>query len=68
MQVIPLTFAAQQAGDTFVVADCGGGTADIISYEVVTISPMVVKECVKGQGAYWNHASSYRRVNWLTLI
>jgi hypothetical protein len=33
-----------------VVADCGGGTADLISYEVVSISPMVVKECVKGQG------------------
>ncbi|KAK3294582.1 uncharacterized protein B0H64DRAFT_463570, partial [Chaetomium fimeti] len=40
-----------KAGDTFVVADCGGGTADIISYEVVSISPMVVKECVQGQGS-----------------
>ncbi len=39
-----------QAGDTFVVVDCGGGTADLISYEVVSISPMVVRECVQGQG------------------
>jgi hypothetical protein len=37
-------------GDTFVVVDCGGGTADLISYEVTSTSPMVVKECVKGQG------------------
>ncbi|KAL1835623.1 hypothetical protein VTJ49DRAFT_6307 [Mycothermus thermophilus] len=39
-----------QVGDTFVVADCGGGTTDIISYEVINISPMAVKECVQGQG------------------
>ncbi|KAL2016086.1 hypothetical protein VTK56DRAFT_4293 [Thermocarpiscus australiensis] len=39
-----------KAGDTFVVVDCGGGTVDLISYEVVGIEPMVVKECVKGQG------------------
>ncbi|KAK4032540.1 hypothetical protein C8A01DRAFT_41001, partial [Parachaetomium inaequale] len=37
------------AGDTFVVADCGGGTADIISYEVVTISPMVVRNASKAR-------------------
>jgi molecular chaperone DnaK (HSP70) len=55
--ITPLT-STRQAGDTFVVADCGGGTADIISYEVVTISPMVVKECVKGQGTYWDQAST----------
>lgn len=39
-----------QAGDTFVVVDCGGGTVDLISYEVVSIAPIVFKECVKGQG------------------
>ncbi|KAG7287659.1 hypothetical protein NEMBOFW57_007172 [Staphylotrichum longicolle] len=39
-----------KAGDSFVVVDCGGGTVDLISYEVVSLSPMVVKECIKGQG------------------
>ncbi|KAH6635068.1 actin-like ATPase domain-containing protein [Chaetomium sp. MPI-SDFR-AT-0129] len=41
-------------GDCFVVADCGGGTADLISYEVVSTNPMMVKECVKGQGKLIN--------------
>jgi hypothetical protein len=35
-----------------VVVDCGGGTADLISYEVISIAPMAMKECVKGQGMY----------------
>ncbi|GAB1319160.1 Actin-like ATPase domain-containing protein [Madurella fahalii] len=39
-----------KAGDSFVVVDCGGGTVDLISYEVVSIAPMVIKECVQGQG------------------
>ncbi|KAL2132597.1 hypothetical protein VTI74DRAFT_3620 [Chaetomium olivicolor] len=33
-----------------VAVDCGGGTVDLISYEMVDIAPMVVKECVKVQG------------------
>ncbi|KAK4237432.1 hypothetical protein C8A03DRAFT_34593 [Achaetomium macrosporum] len=37
-------------GDIFVVVDCGGGTVDLISYEVTSTAPMAVKECVKGQG------------------
>ncbi|KAK4146080.1 uncharacterized protein C8A04DRAFT_35346 [Dichotomopilus funicola] len=41
-------------GDCFVVADCGGGTADLINYEVVSTNPMMVKECVKGQGKLIN--------------
>ena len=32
------------------VVDCGGGTADLISYQMNHISPMSVEECVKGQG------------------
>ncbi|CAP65369.1 uncharacterized protein PODANS_6_8790 [Podospora anserina S mat+] len=34
----------------FVVVDCGGGTVDLISYDMVSLSPATVKECVKGQG------------------
>ncbi|EGO59403.1 hypothetical protein NEUTE1DRAFT_39823 [Neurospora tetrasperma FGSC 2508] len=37
-------------GDTFVVADCGGGTVDLISYKLIQAEPMIVKECVKGSG------------------
>ncbi|KAK3953443.1 hypothetical protein QBC32DRAFT_387599 [Pseudoneurospora amorphoporcata] len=36
--------------DTFVVADCGGGTVDLISYKLIQAKPMIVKECVKGSG------------------
>jgi molecular chaperone DnaK (HSP70) len=39
-----------QVGDVFVVADCGGGTADLISYEVTCLSPLRMKECVEGEG------------------
>ncbi len=51
------------------VVDCGGGTADLISYEVVTTTPMVVKECVKGQGM--QRPITYFSIpfprNWLTI-
>lgn len=45
-----LTGILAQDGDTFVVADCGGGTADLISYKVIQAEPLIVKECVKGSG------------------
>ncbi|KAI0467976.1 hypothetical protein F4859DRAFT_506405 [Xylaria cf. heliscus] len=38
-------------GDSFVVLDAGGGTVDIISYKVEKLEPMVVSECVEGDGA-----------------
>lgn len=41
-----------QRGDTFVVVDCGGGTVDLISYEVAGTSPMTVRECAPGKGKY----------------
>ncbi|KAF6835704.1 Hsp70 family chaperone [Colletotrichum plurivorum] len=40
-----------EAGDHFVVCDAGGGTVDLISYEIVGTSPLVVREAVKGDGA-----------------
>ncbi|KAK3398271.1 hypothetical protein B0T20DRAFT_498039 [Sordaria brevicollis] len=39
-----------KAGDTFVVADCGGGTSDLISYQCTSTNPLIIKECVKGTG------------------
>ncbi|KAI0188952.1 hypothetical protein EV127DRAFT_512663 [Xylaria flabelliformis] len=38
-------------GDSFVVVDAGGGTVDIISYKVDKLEPMIVSECVEGEGA-----------------
>ncbi|KAI8633026.1 hypothetical protein F5Y19DRAFT_416205 [Xylariaceae sp. FL1651] len=40
-----------EVGDAFIVADCGGGTVDLISYEVTKTQPIEMKECVEGTGA-----------------
>ncbi|KAI8228109.1 hypothetical protein K4K54_002426 [Colletotrichum sp. SAR 10_86] len=39
-----------KAGDHFVVCDAGGGTVDLISYEVTSMKPMVVREAIRGDG------------------
>ncbi|KAI1065452.1 hypothetical protein LB507_000129 [Fusarium sp. FIESC RH6] len=39
-----------KVGDTIVVCDAGGGTVDLISYVFESTSPLVIKECVKGDG------------------
>ncbi|KAK7721306.1 hypothetical protein SLS64_001602 [Diaporthe eres] len=39
-----------EANDIFVVVDCGGGTADVISYKTIDTDPMTVQEAVKGKG------------------
>ncbi|KAJ4396182.1 hypothetical protein N0V93_000401 [Gnomoniopsis smithogilvyi] len=36
--------------DCFVICDCGGGTVDLIAYEVISVEPMVICEIVKGSG------------------
>ncbi|OXV07229.1 hypothetical protein Egran_05006, partial [Elaphomyces granulatus] len=42
---------ALSAGDAFVVCDAGGGTVDLISYEVVSLTPVLqLKELVPGTG------------------
>jgi len=40
--------------EAFVVCDCGGGTADIISYTVTKTEPFQIEEAVKGDGL-WEH-------------
>ncbi|OAA42644.1 Heat shock protein Hsp70 [Metarhizium rileyi] len=39
-----------QTGDHIVVCDAGGGTVDLISYQVYSKKPFLLKECVKGDG------------------
>ncbi|KAK9480834.1 hypothetical protein V1514DRAFT_324579 [Lipomyces japonicus] len=36
--------------DTFLIVDCGGGTVDLIAYEVEDENPFTVRECTKGTG------------------
>ncbi|UKZ77423.1 hypothetical protein TrVFT333_005144 [Trichoderma virens FT-333] len=42
--------ADMRTGDHFVVCDAGGGTVDVITYTVISQSPMKVKESVRGDG------------------
>ncbi|KAK4238325.1 hypothetical protein C8A03DRAFT_15197, partial [Achaetomium macrosporum] len=39
-----------EIGQTVVICDCGGGTVDVISYEITNLSLVVVKESVAGEG------------------
>ncbi|KAF4428916.1 hypothetical protein F53441_14029 [Fusarium austroafricanum] len=39
-----------QKNESFVVCDAGGGTVDVISYEVISERPFRVRECVPGAG------------------
>ncbi|KAK1974491.1 hypothetical protein LZ30DRAFT_754679 [Colletotrichum cereale] len=39
-----------EKGDHFVICDAGGGTVDIITYEITGTSPMAVRESVRGDG------------------
>ena len=39
-------------GDAFVICDAGGGTVDLISYEIMSLQPFELKELVKASGAW----------------
>ena len=39
-----------QVGDAFVVCDAGGGTVDLISYEIKSLKPFALKELVAAKG------------------
>lgn len=38
-------------GDIFIVCDAGGGTVDLISYEIMSLHPLQLQECVPGCGS-----------------
>lgn len=44
---------ALKVDDVFVIVDCGGGTVDIISYEVTSTSPLKVNEVAVGTGGLY---------------
>jgi hypothetical protein len=39
-----------EVGDAFVVCDAGGGTVDLISYEIMSKKPFELKELVPSKG------------------
>lgn len=40
-----------RVGDNFIVCDAGGGTVDLISYEITSKDPIRIQETVRGTGA-----------------
>ncbi|KAF8253057.1 hypothetical protein K440DRAFT_274852 [Wilcoxina mikolae CBS 423.85] len=44
--------AELQQGDVVTVCDAGGGTCDLITYEIISMQPLKVKECVTGAGGF----------------
>ncbi|KAF8243757.1 actin-like ATPase domain-containing protein [Wilcoxina mikolae CBS 423.85] len=40
-----------KVGDTFVICDAGGGTVDLVSYQITDLNPLRVNESVPGTGA-----------------
>ncbi|KAL4864901.1 hypothetical protein BDV12DRAFT_200620 [Aspergillus spectabilis] len=39
-----------QPGDLYVICDAGGGTVDLISYEITSVNPIAMHEAVEGTG------------------
>ena len=39
-------------GDAFVICDAGGGTVDLISYEIAGLKPLELKELVAAKGKW----------------
>ncbi|KAF8439648.1 hypothetical protein BGX38DRAFT_1273225 [Terfezia claveryi] len=56
-----------KVGDVYVIADCGGGTVDLIPYEVTKISPLKVSECTIGTGALYGSTVLNRRFEDLVI-
>jgi len=47
-----------QVGDAFVICDAGGGTVDLISYEITAMMPKLeLKELVPGKGRFSTSSS-----------
>jgi uncharacterized protein YxjI len=44
-------YSCRKVGDAFVICDAGGGTVDLISYEITQLKPSLeLKELVPGKG------------------
>lgn len=67
-----LTETNRKAGDAIVICDAGGGTVDLISYEITSLKPLELKELVPSKGnvlqTYGDVVSNflYRRNGWIS--
>ncbi|KAI5296056.1 hypothetical protein KEM52_005869 [Ascosphaera acerosa] len=55
-----------RVNDALLIVDCGGGTVDLIAYQVDEVNPLSVSECTPGSGALvgsgWLNRGFYRLV------
>ncbi|KAF8420259.1 hypothetical protein EV426DRAFT_613029 [Tirmania nivea] len=56
-----------QVGHVYVIVDCGGGTVDLIPYEVTSIAPLRVRECAIGTGGLYGSTFINRRFEDLVI-
>ncbi|EHY53392.1 hypothetical protein HRR83_003599 [Exophiala dermatitidis] len=57
-----------RSGEHILVCDCGGGTVDLVTYEVLATEPLAHKEKCRGAGAKCGSTSVDRRfTEWMTL-
>ncbi|KAI5794259.1 hypothetical protein DFH27DRAFT_565692 [Peziza echinospora] len=62
LKMFQATEKGLKVGDVYVLADCGGGTVDLISYEITAVSPRLsVKEAAPGKGAFCGSTTLNRR-------
>ncbi|KAI5794264.1 hypothetical protein DFH27DRAFT_502696 [Peziza echinospora] len=55
-----------KVGDIYVIADCGGGTVDLITYEITKTEPVLeLRECASGNGGFCGSTSLNRRFEQL---
>jgi len=57
-----------KVGDVYVIADCGGGTVDLITYRIASVEPRLrVDECVGGTGGLCGSTALNRRFEELVI-
>ncbi|KAF8439647.1 hypothetical protein BGX38DRAFT_1273224 [Terfezia claveryi] len=57
-----------KTGEVYVIVDCGGGTVDLIPYEVTSTSPLQVSECTIGTGGLCGSTILDRRFEDLVIF
>ena len=58
--IIKLQADQTQVGDAFVICDAGGGTVDLISYEITKLGSLELRELVPGKGLQSSYFEDYR--------
>ncbi|KAF8464844.1 hypothetical protein BDZ91DRAFT_659776 [Kalaharituber pfeilii] len=61
------TEGSLKVGDIYVIVDCGGGTVDLMSYQVTSTEPLRVNECTRGTGGVYGSTLLNREFEALVI-